>query len=71
MLQSRTDLRAERLVQPLSKESVKSLFDDIREDFGLRRRDGLASRVERRSTQRDSLVAAGFPFASDTDYEGI
>jgi hypothetical protein len=71
MLQSRTDLRAERVVQPLSKESVKSLFDDIREDLGLRRRDDKPTRVEKRGSQREGLVAAGFPFASDADYAGI
>lgn len=71
MLQSRTDLRVERVVQPLSKESVRTLFDEIREDMGLSRRDGASHRVELRGQKREVLVAAGFPFASDEDYQGI
>ena len=71
MLQSRTDLRAERVVQPLSKESVKSLFDDVREDLGLRRRDGKQTRAEQRGIHRNKLTAAGFPFATDVDYQAL
>lgn len=64
MLKSRTDLPAITIIEPLSPESIRQMFDDIREDLGMPRR-------KPRDDQRKALESSGFPFATDEDMSRI
>jgi hypothetical protein len=62
--------------EPLSPAAISALFQRIRTELRLpaapqRDRDQPSILAARRLDRRTSLQAAGFPFASDADYQAI